>query len=101
MGRSNIFSAWRWPSAESSRPRRMVTGMLWTARAILSNGRPSRRRTMQLVELDTPGGKKVWVNPEHVITVTTSATSNVATDIHLAGALGKAVTVKGTLVEVT
>ena len=55
---------------------------------------------MQLIELETPGGKKVWVNPEQVITLTISATSNVATDVHLVGALGKAVTVKGTLIAV-
>ena len=55
---------------------------------------------MQLVELETPHGKKVWINPGQVIMLTTSATSNVTTDLHLVEDLGKAVTIKGILADV-
>jgi 6-phosphogluconolactonase/glucosamine-6-phosphate isomerase/deaminase len=55
---------------------------------------------MQLVELETSHGKKVWVNPEKVITLTVSTTNNAATDLHLVEGLGKAVTIKGTLADV-
>ncbi len=55
---------------------------------------------MQFVELETPHGKKIWVNPEQVISLTLSATSNVATDLHLVDSSGKTVTIKGTLADV-
>jgi hypothetical protein len=55
---------------------------------------------MQLIELETPSGKKVWVNPEQVITLTMAPNSNVATDLNLVDGHGKPVTVKGKLADV-
>ena len=60
---------------------------------------PSRRLRMQLVELDTQGGK-IWVNPEQVIKVAISPNRTALTDLHLVGGAGKAVTVIGELADV-
>ena len=54
---------------------------------------------MQLVELDTHGGK-IWVNPEQVIKVAISPNRNALTDLHLVDGIGKAVTVVGALADV-
>lgn len=41
---------------------------------------------MQLVELETQGNKKVWVNPDYIITIAASAAGGSGlTDIYLVG----------------
>jgi hypothetical protein len=51
---------------------------------------------MQLVELETQGGKRIWINPAQVVTMGPSASNIQITDIAFAPDTHKPLSFKGT-----
>ena len=51
--------------------------------------------SMQLVELETQGGKQFWVNPAHIATVKSNQADPHTTDIYLIAEPVKAMSVRG------